>query len=624
MSSKISILASSVIDQIAAGEVVDRPAHMIKELCENSLDAGATEITVDFNNGGRTVQIRDNGSGIPRDELKLAMARHATSKILSSDDLWKISSYGFRGEALASIGAVSRFKIISRTRDQELGAKLDCVFGKLEAVQDVGSDYGTQVSVEELFENVPARLKFLKSDVGESTAIKNQLKALALANFKVSFRILNKGELLFYWPAVEAQLERVKQILERSEMYEGEAQLDGYKARVVVSSPNETVNHSRHIHIIVQNRHVQDRSLQTAVVEAYRTLLMHGEYPAAVVYLECLTEDIDVNVSPTKSHVKFKEPGNAFRAVHRAVRSLLEKAPWLNQIIGSRPQSESHAPRQSYNQAQQSLEYKSLHNELLRDGLTTMPLIQSSLWGVENPTLESLQLTRKYIDQSVVFGATATSMPAPPTAMATPSPMREQPLLSKWAELDVLGQAHQTYIIVQKSDAIVFIDQHAAHERVMFEKLTNGYRGGMTEVQDFLLPISIHLSEEKASEIVKYQSDLEKCGISIDQIGSEEIAIRSAPAIVKPEALTYMIEKMSDDLLDLGASFQFEKMRSEIIATMACHSAIRAGQSLDKVEMVALLEQMDEFPLSSFCPHGRPVFVEYPIKKLEREFGRTI
>lgn len=594
MSSKISILASSVIDQIAAGEVVDRPAHMIKELCENSLDSGANEITVDFNNGGRTVQVRDNGIGIPRDELKLAMARHATSKILSSEDLWKISSYGFRGEALASIGAVSRFKIVSRTRDQELGAKLDCVFGKLEVVQDVGSDYGTQVSVEELFENVPARLKFLKSEVGESTAIKNQLKALALAKCKVSFRILNKGELLFYWPAVETQVERVKQILERSEMYEGFAELEGYKARVVVSSPNETLNHSRQIHIIVQNRHVQDRSLQTAVVEAYRTLLMHGEYPAAVVYLECLTEDIDVNVSPTKSHVKFKEPGNAFRAVHRAVRSLLEKAPWLNQIIGSRPQLESQAPR------------------------------QSSIWEAENPTLESLQFTRKYIDQSVVFGATATAMPAPPTAMAKPSPLSEQPLLSKWAELDVLGQAHQTYIIVQKSDAIVFIDQHAAHERVMFEKLTNGYRGGMTEVQDFLLPISIHLSEEKASEIVKYQSDLEKFGISIDQIGSEEIAIRSAPAIVKPEALTYMIEKMSDDLLDLGASFQFEKMKSEIIATMACHSAIRAGQSLDKVEMVALLEQMDEFPLSSFCPHGRPVFVEYPIKKLEREFGRTI
>lgn len=602
-------LDSSVIDQIAAGEVVDRPAHMVKELCENSLDAGATEITVDFKNGGRSVLIRDNGIGIRRDDLELALARHATSKITAADDLWSVGSYGFRGEALASIAAVSEIRIQSRSAQDSVGAKIECRYGSIAPVVDSGSEVGTTITIENLYQNMPARLKFLKTDVGENTAIKNQLRALALANPQVSFRVLNDGKLLYYWPSVEDYKLRVEQVLELPEMYSGEAMLDHYRAQVIVSSPNQTLGHSKQIWLFVRGRHIQDRSLQTAVLEAYRNLLMHGEYPAAVIHLDCDPADVDVNVSPTKSQVKFREPGQAFRVVQRAVRGVLERAPWVKDLLGDKsggvtssmsitapiPKTDIQKPEENFTFSDREFVRVQAPAKDLGGGFS----------------LEAAQYVRDFL----------APRPAPPVAEERTAKPESA---SHWSQLEVLGQAHLTYIITQKSDAILFVDQHAAHERVMFEKLMQGYRDGRCEVQDFLLPVSVRLTEEVVSEVMKAQHELERLGLSVDQSGPDEIAIRAAPAIVKSEALTPMVEKLGQELVEMGNSFQVEKLIADLVATMACHSAIRAGQALSLAEMKALLEQMDEYPLSSFCPHGRPVFVEYPIRKLERDFGRIV
>lgn len=623
----IKVLDNAIIDQIAAGEVVDRPAHMVKELCENALDAGATEISVDFKSGGREVLVQDNGRGIARSELQLSLARHATSKISVTDDLWKIATYGFRGEALASIGAVSELRIISRPVSQPIGAQVKNHFGEVHPVQDVGSESGTTIIVKNLFQNVPARLKFLKTDAGESTAIKTQLKALALANPQVGFRVLQNGELLYYWPSVQTFQARVQQVLEQNEMYWGEAQFDGYKAQVVVSSPNNTVGHSRQIWLFVRGRHVQDRSLQAAVMEAYRSLLMHGEYPIAVVYVDCNPENIDVNVSPTKSQVKFREPSQAFRVVQKAVRSTLEKAPWLEGLLGQNGDSPAQAgPEVGFSETSGS-------------GTLTKPEEGLNL-GFSAPEMQRVQYRSKSVGETSAvtppFSLEQTrellrqvDAKSPiPTHLATGEVFSEASDTSSsramWSSLEIIGQSHLTYIIAQKEGAILFIDQHAAHERVMFEKLMSHYKSHQVEVQNFLLPPVVKLSEDVVAEMLKYQNELESLGLYIDQIGPEEIAVRGAPAMVKPESLPPMLEKLAHEYLEKGGSFHFENTVAHMVATMACHSAIRAGQALSLSEMRALLVQMDEFPLSSFCPHGRPVYVEYPLRKLERDFGRIV
>ncbi|OFZ12784.1 MAG: hypothetical protein A2Z20_07005 [Bdellovibrionales bacterium RBG_16_40_8] len=582
MDNSIQILSNLVVNQIAAGEVVDRPAHMIKELCENSIDAGATDITIDFKSGGKSVFVKDNGAGIYAKELPLALARHATSKIVTAEDLSHIASYGFRGEALASIGAVSNIEIISKTRKCELGAKLVCNFGQINEIIEIGADFGTTVIVSDLFQNMPARFKFLKTDAAESTAIKTQLKALALANPKVNIRLLQEGNLLYYWSAVESNLARVIQVLEQPEMYTGEAKIDKYKAQVVISSPNKTSGSPKQIWLFVRGRFVQDRSLQTAVLEAYRNLLMHGEYPIAVVFVDCDAEDLDVNVSPTKSQVKFRESNQAFRVVQRAVRGVLESAPWLEKIIGAEYIAPIAVPYENNNLSFQSSEIEKIQYQV-----------------------KSSQANYSENSSASEFNSSYTSN-------------------ARWARLNVLGQAHLTYIIAQKEDAILFIDQHAAHERIIFEKLMKSYKERKIEVQNFLLPYVVRLHEEVVIEILRRKSDLEQFGLYIEQIGPDEITVQGAPALLNSEAITPLFERLGHELAESGESFHLEKTISALFSTMACHSAIRAGQALSDSEMSSLLIQMDEFPLSCFCPHGRPVFVEYPLRQLERDFGRIV
>ena len=576
----IQVLSSEIINQIAAGEVVERPSHLVKELLENSLDAGSDQILVEISEGGRFIRVLDNGSGIAANELDKALQRHATSKITKTDDLWNLHTFGFRGEALASAAAVSKMTLRSFEKTLQQAAQIESHFGVLSEIKPSSQSSGTEIKIENLFENVPARLKFLKSETSEGAQIKAVIKALALAHHQVEFKLINNSELQLFYSRKKNRLERVMDVLEKKEMFEATGAHGSFNCHIVFSSPHEVAKTSRQIWVFAQNRWVQDRALQTAVLDAYRSLLMHGEYPHAVVWLECKPDEIDVNIHPTKSQVKFQDASNAFRVVHTTLRHALEKAPWIKQ-----------------------------------------PLQQSYQTQLAQPAARPLE-NLKFFDhtfEKTQFKSKDFEMLKVPEAQPA-SPVRAQS--GYWSSLQVIGQADLTYIVCQKEDRLGYVDQHAAHERVVFESLMKAWKEKNFEVQNYLFPLAIDLTEDKVEVLLKNKNEIHFLGFEIEQLGPEAIGIKSAPMLIKDSGLPLVFEKLAGDLLANGGSFAIEKKIQDLFATMACHSVVRAGQSLSLHEMQELLRSMDQFALSSFCPHGRPVSVDLTFTELEKLFGR--
>lgn len=606
---RIQSLDSSVVDQIAAGEVVERPAQLVKELVENSLDAGATKVTVEFSEAGRFVRVTDNGRGIHPEDLSKALDRFATSKIENSADLWRLKTFGFRGEALASISAVCRMTLVSKRQGQAEAYRLVSEFGRRESPEVIGAEAGTMVQVEGLFENIPARLKFLKSASAEHTAIKTVLKALALSNPAVEIRVLSEGDLVFFWPQASSRLERAKQVLEIQDLYEGEAVRESVRAYSVFADPHTVAKTSKNMWFLVQDRWVQDRGLQAGVMEAYRHLLMHGEYPISVTWVETDPDKIDVNIHPTKAQVKFLDPSLAFRAAQASVRDTLEKSPWLKKGGGG-----SVAVQQ---------EQRLVQDFNTRSEAAT--LSQSFF----SPELQATQYRQKISLETLRDSAQGRFEPQAETRSELFPEVETQAAPvgaenSYWSQMQVLGQAHLTYILAQSRDGLMIVDQHAAHERVLFEKLMKAFRSGGLEIQDFLFPLAVDLAPEQQEALLKESASFEKLGLHFESLGPATLGVQSAPHFVRESSLPGVLTKAAEEIINFGGSFSFERYVGDLVATMACHSAVRAGQALSSEEMRALLNSMDEYPLSSFCPHGRPVSIDYPMAKLERDFGRIV
>ncbi|OFZ29812.1 MAG: DNA mismatch repair protein MutL [Bdellovibrionales bacterium RIFCSPHIGHO2_01_FULL_40_29] len=582
----IQVLSADVINQISAGEVVERPAHLVKELIENSIDAKASEVIVEFAQGGRSVRISDNGEGIRSEDLTKALQRHATSKISVSDDLWNLNTFGFRGEALASIAAVSKLTLQSFHVEEKKPSQIVSDFGKVSKVIPSSRSCGTEIKIENLFDNVPARLKFLKSESSETQQIKNVVKAMALAHPTVEFKLIQDGDLQLYYQRRSYLLERARDVLERNQLFSAVFKKGSFSADVVFSSPQDVVKTSKQIWIFAQNRFIQDRALQAAVMDSYRSLLMHGEYPLAVIKLHCDPQEIDVNIHPTKSQVKFQDASMAFRTVHGALREALEKAPWIvapkeSAAIPSVAVSPSLRPDYSV-QVSQNL---SFHDQSF----------QQTQFKKKDFSIESLSLLA--VNNS-------------------------QPTVGYWGSLQVLGQANLTYIVCQKKDHLVYVDQHAAHERVVFESLMRSWKQKSYDIQNYLFPFVIDLTEDKVESLLELQNQIAELGIEIERLGPMSLGVKSAPSLLKDGALPQLFEKMAVDVQDHGGSYAIEKKIGDLFATMACHSVVRAGQSLSLQQMQELLVSMDEFALSSFCPHGRPVSIEIPFTELEKQFGR--
>lgn len=590
----IQVLSHEVINQIAAGEVVERPAHLVKELLENSLDAGSTKIQIDVNFGGKFIKISDDGSGIPHAELKLALQRHATSKIQKTNDLWNLSTYGFRGEALASVAAVSKLTLISRTKNQNKAFQIKSDFGIISEVMEASIENGTQIIIESLFENVPARLKFLKSDAAELAQIRNVIKALSLAYPMVEIKLIENGKLDLFFKATENQ-QRAEQILGLQKIYFHEIKNSNFKVKAYFSSPHDVQKTSKNIWIFAQKRWIQDRALQAAIMDSYRSLLMHGEYPQVVIDLECLPELIDVNIHPTKSQVKFQDSSDAFRAVHAVIRQGLESAPWIPKVAGAEPKTNSDAS--SYQQIKNDfyIPQMTLHDQNKFNDFNTTQF-KTKINVID-------QLSQLRVNQDDIVSSVPSTN-------------------GFWSSLQVLGQMNLTYIVCQKNDRMILVDQHAAHERVAFEKLMRKWKGGQIDQQDYLFPLAIDLSTEKIEALSQKLIEIEKMGIEIEILGPTVIGVKSAPLFVKEAALPKIFDKLAHDLVEYGGSYSLETSIADLFATMACHSVVRAGQSLSNMEMTELLSSMDEFPLSSFCPHGRPVSIEFSFNEIEKKFGR--
>ncbi|MDZ4081903.1 MAG: DNA mismatch repair endonuclease MutL [Bdellovibrionales bacterium] len=623
----INVLQSHVVDQIAAGEVVERPSHLVKELVENSIDAGAKEIEVEFDHGGRYVRVVDDGAGILPEDLPKALARHATSKIQAADEIWSIQSFGFRGEALASIAAVSRLELQSKPRllnnSSSSGSafKIESEFGRIGDVVESSGNNGTVIKISELFENVPARLKFMKSEMAEGAQIRNVLKAIAISHPTVGIRLRSRAlsngtaKTEFVFKHGDDFLSRCQTAL-GVKLHYTEGEFEGIEVQIAFSGPQDVTGNSKGLWFFVQDRWIQDRSLQAAVIESYRGLLMHGEYPVAVVKLKAPSGEVDVNIHPTKSAVKFRDPSRAFRAVSRTLRAALEKAPWL----------EGAGTEVSRGSAVAS---GAVATGTIGSGATLVP---------ESPQTYSLKdFSRPYKSSVADPSPSAVSFEfSSPDFLKVQAREKTFPVadpstkksVGVWSRLDILGQASQTYIVCQEADKLVFVDQHAAHERVAYERLMKAWKAkgeaGKLETQSLLIPLLIDFEEDQLEALLRHQSDLRQIGLFVEQMGPRTMAVLELPVILKESVLAKALKDMAIAALDRGGSFVLEEKIGDIFATMACHSVVRAGQTLSREQMHELLLQMDEFPLSSFCPHGRPVSVEYPFSKLERDFGRTV
>lgn len=580
----IHLLPDYVASQIAAGEVVERPASVVKELLENALDAGARQVVISVEAAGkRLIENADDGSGIPSRELALAVTRHATSKLTTADDLFRIATLGFRGEALAAIGSVARMTITSRPADEPIGARLRVDAGKIGALEPAGAPAGTVVRVEDLFFNVPARLKFMKSDATERQQIDALVTRYAMAYPAVRFRLVQEGKPTLQTSGNGSRREILaslygvdvaRQMLEVV-MAEEDLRVEGFISPLALTRSNR-----KEITLFVNGRWVQDVRLSTALLQAYHTLLMVGRYPIAVLFLTLPTEMVDVNVHPAKAEVRFRQPDMAFSGVQRAVRrALLAYSP-----------VPSLAPAGTWQRT-----------EPYQQGMDPAWNMAGSLNG-----------------QAVPLAGEAT-----PGGEAAPAPGSSPPPGLSSGRLPLLrlvGQVGSTYIIAEGPDGLYLIDQHAAHERVLFERF-RALGSETFPAQALLEPVTLQLPPQSARLLEEQLHLLDKLGFQVDVFGPNTFLIRAIPNLFTggdpAAAVRALVEDFEEDETPLQA-----EVEARLAARICKRVAVKAGQTLSIEEQRTLLNNLESCASPRTCPHGRPTMIHLSADLLERQFGR--
>jgi len=587
----IKVLPAEVAAKIAAGEVVERPVSVIKELVENAIDAGATEIKVEIRQGGvRLMRVMDNGHGIPGDEVELAFARHSTSKLESASDLAQVSTLGFRGEALASIAAVAQVTLVSRTAQESLGTQVKLENGAVVGREGKGCPQGTIVTVENLFYNVPARLKFLRREATEAGHISQLISCYALAYPELRFSLLTDGRLTFqstgsgklYDVLIKVYgLEAAQQMLS-VEGSSGEPRAGGGQTVQVhgyVGSPSLHRSSRQYLTFFVNRRWVQDRSLSYAASEAYHTLLSTGRYPIVVLNVDMDPADVDVNVHPTKREVRFRRSNEVFAAVQKAVRRVLAESSPL-------PTVASH-----------------LHP-------VGPPAAGPSVWG-QPRRLTGVGGERRPLGQ-LAMEVQRTAEDALATTV-TPQMRPRLPMLR------VLGQLGQTYIIAEGPGGMYLIDQHTAHERVLYERFTAERDRMAVASQQLLNPLPLELTPRQHGAMAEHLEALAQLGFQIEPFGGETYLLRAVPAVLQKGDIGQAVAEILDELAEEGTG---ETREEKALISVVCHSAVRAGQTLSIEEMRDLVRQLEETSLPHTCPHGRPTMIHLSAEQLAREFGR--
>jgi DNA mismatch repair protein MutL len=608
----IRVLEPTVAAQIAAGEVVERPASVAKELIENALDAGASRISVEVRGGGlHELKIQDDGCGIPAAEVELAFERHATSKLRAADDLWAIATLGFRGEALPSIASVAQVICVTRTVGEELGTELRVAGGEIQSRSARGCSPGTTISIRNLFYNAPVRREFLRSEATEASAITAVVTQYALAYPEVRFSMLLEGRL-----AVQTSgrgnmrealidlygLEVARQLLP-VEAGHGEDR-DHVRVAGLVSPPGLTRSSRGYIHMFVNRRAIQPRGALASVVEqAYHTLMMKGRHPIAVLDIRVHPATVDVNVHPTKSEVKFRDSAHVLSVIGRAVRDALVEG-------GVRPWADASSPMPG-DVAQRRFELRRLGDRWEREvgGQGLGDAEQGLGFGAQAGATNNQQWM---LDDDIQLPTGSPERVEGPNSQF-PTPGRLPPLR-------VVGQVAQTYIVAESPDGMILIDQHAAHERVTYERLMTQRGTQAFDQQSLLIPQTLDLPPAAHALLLSNADLLNEWGFAIEEFGMS-LRVRSVPAGLRENTLSAALLEVADHLHGRGGSTP-DDWREAMLTTLACHSSVRAGQTLSFEEMRQLLTRLEQCAAPRTCPHGRPTMILVSGTQLERQFGR--
>lgn len=612
---QIRQLPDALIDQIAAGEVVERPASVVKELVENALDAGATRIRVEVRDGGASlISVSDDGAGIAPGDVLLALSRHATSKLARAEDLLEIASFGFRGEALPAIASVSRLRLRTRQRGAPQGWEVRVDAGEVVAEHEAGGPEGTRVEVADLFAAVPARRKFLKKPTTEWGHIADWLSRLALALPGVHFEAQRDGKQAFVWPATSDPLARIASVLTERVARElvpvvwesAEGHIEAY-----LSGPEHTRSNANGLYLFANGRPVRDAVMRHALVDAYRDLLPRGRFPTGVLLLTVPPENLDVNVHPAKWEVRFSDP----RAIHSMIRSCVREAMAERNWI--EPAATGAVARAGQGGWSAPAESGGALRVADRDGASrTQPPAETTDW---------------------VFAAQQGTPESPARAGATPAAaptaggaVREA---LQFGSLRIVGQLLASYLVVETKSGMILVDQHAAHERVLYERLRSEWLERSVASQPLLVPESVEIAALDLAALVESRELTQRMGFDVEPLGETAVMVRAIPALLAGRDPATLVRGLAGDLgaqpvaqwgeaKPDASDVRLLAAADRVFATLACHGARRFGDHLEPGEQQAILNGLDEIPWAPACPHGRPVAISLAVGEIERRFGR--
>lgn len=628
MSHKIHILPEALCNQIAAGEVVERPASVVKELVENSLDAGASRIQVEVENGGkRLIRVSDNGSGMPREDAFLCLERHATSKVRAEKDLFQLTTLGFRGEALPSIAAISRFSLRTRVAEALEGWEIIAEGGTVKRASEAGVPPGTSIEIRNLFFNTPARRKFLRRDETELGHIGETLTRLALSSPEVCFRFVHNGRLLWEVNRQNTLAERVAELLGR-QVVRDMLSLDchgpeGMRLSGLISRPSLSRAGLGGVYTFINGRFIRDRVVQHALGDGYRNLLEKGRHPVLVLFLEVEPSQVDVNVHPTKHEVRFRQQALVHDFIVQSLRDRLSVSSQVTEVAPGRspfpmPVRESRTPAK-----------------------TPMPQREPSTPLVDLPSVEAKPASGSQAPSQSQIKESLTSYPSRQEILAqpevavcppesdlfgslVPSDSQDQAQTSGFfSGLHIIGQYQNSYLVCQAGQDLLLVDQHAAHERIGFERLKKQYLTGTVERQLLLFPVVLEFDFRQGKVVAEHCEALSRFGFALEHFGSNAFALKELPRMLKEADAERLVRDVVDELSSIGRSQLVEQEFERILIKMACHGMLRANQRLSQEEMQALLVAMDETPFISHCPHGRPTFLRWTHGDVERLFKRA-
>lgn len=630
---QIRLLSEKMIELISAGEVIDRPASIVKELVENALDAGASKITVEIQNGGISyIRVTDNGCGIIRAQLPTAFLRHATSKVRDEKDLYRIASLGFRGEALASIAAMCKVEVLTRNEAEEVGTRY-VIEGSVEKeCSDAGCPVGTTFVVRDVFYNTPARMKFLKKDVTESNAIAAILDKLALSNPAVSFKFIRNGEIKLHTPGDGLLSSCIYAVFGR-EFYEGVTEVnynsDGFVVHGFISKPAFSKNNRALQAFFVNGRYVHSKTCMVALEEAYKGSLMAGRFPVCVLNIDLPTDFVDVNVHPTKLEVRFAEEKPVFSAVYYACKSalsMLEREKAASFQPKERMPAQKEQP-EGGNTKRIPFDWMPQHNQSYEQNtLSQHPVAVLDPPPSSEPQTVLRSFTSVY--QSDERQHHKRNMPQTEIAYESPVP-HEQPFFTPLEpavpeedageETRIIGELFATYILCERGENLILVDKHAAHERILYERLVQNE--DVPQRQILLAPIASTLTREEHGVLCQQPETLEKLGFLVEDFGGSAVLIREIPVMMRQCDAEASVQEIARKLLQNQKNL-LPQVIDDLYHSIACRSAIKAHDKNSTLELRELMQILKEEPDIRFCPHGRPIFIRVSKKEIEKLFGR--